>query len=523
MDAFSAGKVDALVQALAPQSLPDVPEGMRLNVHTTISKVAVLYEKIRNAIDYKDDHLLRKAAILRIIKRQLTYTSKSDEIARNLVRELIAARYLPNNTLPESVVQDVQGILEKFLMMRRERVGRERHQTWLLGITAAELEELMTDHRREKGLLQFLFEQLGDKITLSGAEMEETERRLQVYIACHRALFKADDEMLSYKLVRAYYRSWMQPETWGAHHREMALQMVGIHETILRQLKHPYAQKFSTAVKPWATSLRVLVEALDEKPEDARVLLGKPESLLAAVTRVSERNYQEAKQKLKRGMVRAMIYLFITKTLFAIAIEMPFEQIVYKHIDRFALLVNILFPPILMWIVASLIRVPGKDNTERIAQGVNELLTAEGPLGREIKIVPKRRGLSGFFFQFIYAFTFALSFGLVIWGLWALKFTAVSMGIFLFFLCVVSFFAFRLRVSAREYVIVEKTASTGALMVDFFALPILRAGQWLSNSISRINVFIFIFDFIIEAPLKLFLNILEEWFAFMKERKEELQ
>ena len=60
-------------------------------------------------------------------------------------------------------------------------------------------------------------------------------------------------------------------------------------------------------------------------------------------------------------------------------------------------------------------------------------------------------------------------------------------------------------------------------LVDFFSLPILRVGQWLSTSISRINIFIFIFDFIIEAPFKLFLNVLEEWFAFMKEKKEELQ
>jgi hypothetical protein len=36
-------------------------------------------------------------------------------------------------------------------------------------------------------------------------------------------------------------------------------------------------------------------------------------------------------------------------------------------------------------------------------------------------------------------------------------------------------------------------------------------------------LFVFFFDFIFEAPFKLFLNILEEWSAFMKEKKEQLQ
>jgi hypothetical protein len=64
-------------------------------------------------------------------------------------------------------------------------------------------------------------------------------------------------------------------------------------------------------------------------------------------------------------------------------------------------------------------------------------------------------------------------------------------------------------------------ASTAVL--DFISLPILRAGQWLSMGISRINVFLFFFDFLFEAPFKIFLSVLEEWLQFMKEKKEELQ
>ena len=65
----------------------------------------------------------------------------------------------------------------------------------------------------------------------------------------------------------------------------------------------------------------------------------------------------------------------------------------------------------------------------------------------------------------------------------------------------------------------ERLTST---LIDFLSLPILRAGQWLSQTVSRLNVFVFLFDFLIEAPFKICLNILEDWLSFIKEKKEEL-
>ncbi len=134
-----------------------------------------------------------------------------------------------------------------------------------------------------------------------------------------------------------------------------------------------------------------------------------------------------------------------------------------------------------------------------------------------------RGGIGRVLFRTAYAATFLITFSLLYAFLGALKFTWVSSLIFIFFLCIVSFFAFRLRVAAREFVVIETLASFRTVILDFFSLPILRAGQWLSESVSRINIFIFFFDFIIETPYKIFLNVLEDCFAFMKEKKEELQ
>ena len=57
---------------------------------------------------------------------------------------------------------------------------------------------------------------------------------------------------------------------------------------------------------------------------------------------------------------------------------------------------------------------------------------------------------------------------------------------------------------------------------DFFMIPLVSVGKWLSSEISKINVLIFIFDFLIEAPFKVLFEVIEEWISFLKRRKEEM-
>jgi len=50
----------------------------------------------------------------------------------------------------------------------------------------------------------------------------------------------------------------------------------------------------------------------------------------------------------------------------------------------------------------------------------------------------------------------------------------------------------------------------------------LALGKFFSSGLSKLNFFIFIFDFIIEAPFKLIFEVVEEWIGFVKKRKEEI-
>ena len=78
--------------------------GDRIKVHNVVGAAAFAYEKVRNAVDYMEEHLLRKNAIYRILKRKLGLEKMilenylldkyhHDNIAEQLLQELLRGKY----------------------------------------------------------------------------------------------------------------------------------------------------------------------------------------------------------------------------------------------------------------------------------------------------------------------------------------------------------------------------------------------------------------------------------------------
>lgn len=168
------------------------------------------------------------------------------------------------------------------------------------------------------------------------------------------------------------------------------------------------------------------------------------------------------------------------------------------------------------------IRVPGEDNTKRVISKIKEYCFQNDSPKTKIEIGRQsEKSKLSTVFNSIYLLTFILIFGLIVWLLNKLQFNFVSQGIFLFFVCVVFFFAHRVRLITKDYVYQEKERALTPL-ADFVSLPILRVGQILSAELAQINFLIFVFDFIIEAPFKAFFEIIEDWFKFIRAKKEEI-
>ena len=59
-------------------------------------------------------------------------------------------------------------------------------------------------------------------------------------------------------------------------------------------------------------------------------------------------------------------------------------------------------------------------------------------------------------------------------------------------------------------------------MLSIFTMPFINLGAWLSSGLSQINIFMFILDVIIDAPLMTLVGAIEEWSQFMQRKEEEV-
>ena len=124
-------------------------------------------------------------------------------------------------------------------------------------------------------------------------------------------------------------------------------------------------------------------------------------------------------------------------------------------------------------------------------------------------------------FAFLYVIIMLGMFGTIMQVLQMLHFHAASVILFLFFLALVSYFAFRIRRNANRW---HASGNEGAFTIfsHILASPIVRSGRWLSKTFSSINVAIIIMDFILETPFKLLLSFSTQFVSYLKEKADEV-
>jgi len=205
-------------------------------------------------------------------------------------------------------------------------------------------------------------------------------------------------------------------------------------------------------------------------------------------------------------------------------LEIPAIKFFGEPLNPVSLAINIAFPVVLLLIIIMFTKTPNKKNTEKIIEGIKEITFVENQKFQPIYLRKdtRRNYFMNALFNLIYATAFILSIYFLIKLLHIIHFNWVSITIFLFFLAFISFFSFRIKRDVKQYIIIEEKETIFGFIFDFFYMPIVAVGKWLSNNISRINIFIFILDFIIEAPFKVIVGVIEDWTKYLKERKEDI-
>lgn len=533
----------------------DIP---KIKVSTLISRVAFFYEKVRNAVDYEEEHLLRRNAISRILRRQVMIEgvimeNDSEGIASHLLTELIRGAYLPNNKIPEVKIQEIAHLLEKYIRLKDQMVLKinadlsvkvdinrakdlinEKNNLvrWLLSLAACEIEENLAPDRIKQMIVHNMFDVLSKNIKLPADLPYEKDLEIQIYLSIGRTYLKFDREMLSFVLFKYFNNDWLDFSKNGLSSSDdqkikvIASGIMELRKLVEEQLDHPLSKQLDKIARAYSLYFTILTDAIKNDPAKMYNELQRGEkSFINSLKKVCNHKYNKAKKRLWRAAFRSIIYIFLTKSIFAVAIEVPAINWFGEPLNILSLAINITFPAILLFLIVFFTRVPQDKNTDKIINGIKEIAffgqTKKQPL--VLRQPVKRNFFANGIFNVIYVISFCVSIYLIISFLTFVNFNWVSITIFLFFLAFVSFFSIIVTRGIKELLIVERKENLFTFIVDLFYMPIILVGRWLSNNFSRVNIFIFIFDFIIEAPFKIIVEIAEDWTKYVRERRDNME
>lgn len=516
---------------LASATLEDVevkakPGEEVIEVSLPASSAATIYEKARLAIDNQEDHLLRRNAIARTIKRYAGTESTIAEIAERLLRELIWARYLPNSKIPTSLIEEVAAIIEKYepLIQAIEinDLDPEDAFAWVLDVMSTEIEYRISPPLANEALVSYMFDEMKERIEWDDKyQITDEQKELSLYIAIHRALLKSDKGMLRFRVFTLYYSDWpgaAKPELVG----KIANDLAEVQEMVDRQIDHPIVQRLEVLIRRKCTVFQVLRDVAREQGDRVVDLVNEPEKLDKEVRKSLKIRTKSFRKRLRRTVWRAILFLFLTKMLTALILEVPYEFWYLKHDAVFPLITNIFFPPILLAFLALTVTIPEKKNSADHVEAVRALMTgADHPL-LNTRVKLRRNSTWDVVFNMLYALVYFIVYGGLTAMLIQLHFTWLGILLFLFFISLVAFFGIRIRLSTKDIVLSESRRGFLGVIFDYFMVPVVRLGRWLSVKVAQVNVFVYFFDFILEAPYKLIVRIIDNWTDFIREKREEL-
>lgn len=500
-----------------------------IEVSAPVSTAATLYEKVRNTLDYQEEHLLRRNAIARFFQRHMGGAALAPlaPLAPELLRELVWAKYLPNKAVPTHLADRLAAVTAKYeaLFQAAAHAGqhRERVTRWILDALATEVEYTIAPPVHDEALASYMYQEMRARTEWDpGLKASDDEKDLRTYIAVHRTLLKSNMSTLRYKVLSLYFPEWAGASTPECIAR-VAGSMTHTADMVDAQINHPLTERLARLMRRRAGIFRVLGDVLGEDPAHFGALLDEPDALDREVASALRERTDHFRTRLRRTVVRTVVFLFITKMLLALLLELPYDYIVLEEkAPLYPLVINILFPPFFLALLSLTVTIPRQKNAEDYQSAVRALVLGAEHEALNLRLKREARSAWWTVFNVLYGLTFLVVYGLIGVLLHNIGFHALSIVLFLFFLSIVTFFGIRIRNSAKDIVALDSRSGIVGTMFDVFMLPIVRAGSWLSVKVAKINVFIFFFDVIVEAPFKVAIRFVESWLAFVREKKEEI-
>lgn len=516
-----------------------IKEGVStIHVDEVASGVAVFYEKIRMIIDWKEEHLIRRTAIIRKLKRRFLGTSldnisTNESIAEPLVLELIRGGYFSNDKIEESKITDVGSILNKYIYIIENCPSAENPKeqlqfyNWLIEIAACEIEESLATFRKENALIDYMFKLMKERIILNekiikNTGITEEEKKIQIYIAIQQALFKLDDPLISYNLLKYIYHGWQKPDKKLLS--EISQNIHLIRKRIEDELSSPLGKKFYAICEKYDTPYLILGDILSEENYDK---ISDPEYLEGSIKKFYNKRLSTLRQRLHRAAFYSTLSALLTNAFFVFIVEIPLALLIYGKFSTSPALtisVDIFGPTLVIFFIVATIKMPSKNNLGVVVLETMKIVYQKDKTDcYEIKMTKKIGPIAAFLISLFYVISAALVFGLIFFIFEKANFPMTSAIINIILIAIIIFAGLAVRKKAEELTVEDRKHGFLGFIFDIISLPVAGTGKWLSNKWKKYNAITAFFNAAIDMPFSVFVEFLEKWRSFIKEKKEEIR
>jgi len=511
-----------------------------IHVDEVASKVAAFYEKIRTVVDWQEEHLMRRAAIIRKLKRRFvgieinenTEIPQDNSMSENLIMELIRGGHFANDFIEENKINQIQQIINKYIVILKDIPQNQKKKAnlqffnWVIEISACEIEETIEPDIKKTALIEYMFEimkqriKVSDKLFSLGC-LNQEDADVQIYIAIQQSLFKFDKPIVSYNLIKYKYPQWINasPELII----KISQNIYKIYEKIEEDINHKLAKKFYYICEKYDTPFLLLGDILaSNKILEIEKEISTPEKLEGLIRSAYKKRIQTSKSRLRRAAIYSTISIFVTKILSLLAIEVVLAQM-QGSLNYYRLSADVLIPTFLMFTLVSTIRPPSAKNLNIVIMETMKIVFQKEKTDLyEIKL-PKQRGVVGkTIVSIFYLIGACISYGLIYLGFHYFGFPITSIIINIIFIALILFAGTAIRKRSRELAVEDEKEGFFSFIGDILLLPIMGLGRWLSMKWKKYNAFTAFFNAMIDMPFSIFVEFIERWRYFIKEKKEEI-
>ena len=484
------------------------------------------YEKLRNAVEYKEQHLFLRNAIQRFLNRNLRLIRRDEDLAKELVVELIKTRYIANDSISVDVLVEVNRLLNDYKTLldevskRHSGVNKEKIIDAVFEIASSDVERLLVSRAQDELFVNFTYGVMLERLSpalLTSSDSLEVRRAL--FISIHRLLLKSDVARIRYYLFYAEFSNWRSQG--GASVVAVASSLEGFTSAVEKSLRSKLTRQIGKLLRRHIAPFRVLHRLVLSEDNPAEILNDRPK-LKRRIENVCQSEYEATRDRVRTSVFRSIIFVFITKLSLAIILEIPYDHLVEGEVNWTPLAINLAFPPLYMLLIGLSVRIPSDANTKKIVDDIRTTISAHNPDKQQPIGSQEPPSSLRNIFGFLYLSGFVLMIYLLVNLLVAFDFNIVSGVLFFIFFSTVSFFGVRISTLANELVVLDERPGIIGLTVDVISAPFIRIGQWLSDTYSKINILNFALDVLIELPFKTILRIFDEWSQYLKEKRDDL-